>query len=125
MNNGFDAVNIVRTGEYKYNKNVIKRIPFKLFKFKILRRPLILNYSFISKYFIQDIDINDNIIPTIIPNWDHSPRSGKHGVIFHKSNPKLFKKHVKKALEIVSQKSKNRQILFLKSWNEWGEGNYM
>ena len=26
---------------------------------------------------------------------------------------------------VIKDKQENRQILFLKSWNEWGEGNYM
>jgi len=125
LQKGFDAVNIVRIGEYRYNKNVIKRIPLELLIFKFLHRPLKLNYSFISKYFIKEIDSSNDIIPTLIPNWDHTPRSGKRGVVFYKSTPSLFKEHVKRALEIVKKKPTNRQILFLKSWNEWGEGNYM
>jgi len=123
MKFGFDAVNIVRTGEHRFNKDVIKKISYKLFKFKILGKPLILNYSFISKYFVQNSDKEEAIIPTIIPNWDHTPRSGKKGVVFHNSTPTLFKKHVYRVLEIV--KNKKRKVVFLKSWNEWGEGNYM
>lgn len=120
---GFNAVNIVRNGEYRFNKDVIKKIPYELFKFKVLGRPLKIDYSFISKYFIQNTDKDENLIPTIIPNWDHTPRSGRKGVVFHNSTPKLFEKHVKKALDII--KHKRRKVVFLKSWNEWGEGNYM
>ena len=127
LNNlGFNAVNIVRNGEYRYNKEVVKRIPYALFKFKILGRPLVLNYSFISNYFIDEkVDKAENIIPTLIPNWDHTPRSGNGGSLFHNATPELFAKHVKKALDVISGKRPERQILFLKSWNEWGEGNYM
>jgi hypothetical protein len=123
LNLGFNAVNIVRTGEYRFNNDVIKKIPYKLFKFKFFGRPLKLNYSFISKYFVQDYDKEEDLIPTIIPNWDHTPRSGKRGVVFHNSTPKLFKKHIVKVLEVI--KNKKRKVAFLKSWNEWGEGNYM
>ena len=122
---GFNAVNIVRNGEYRYNSDVIKRIPFSLFKFKILHKPLVLKYSFISKYFIQDMDKAEDVYPTIVPNWDHSPRSGVLGVIFHNSTPELFKKHVESALKIIKDKPFDQQVIFLKSWNEWGEGNYM
>lgn len=122
---GFDAVNIVRIGEHRFNNDVIKRIPLKLFSFKFFKTPLILKYSFISKFFIQEIDKDENIFPSLIPNWDHTTRSGKNGVVFHKTSPKLFEKHVDEALHIIKEKSKERQILFLKSWNEWGEGNYM
>ncbi|KOY50659.1 glycoside hydrolase family 99-like domain-containing protein [Polaribacter dokdonensis] len=123
LNLGFNCVNIVRNGEYRFNKEVIKKISFQLFKFKILKKPLKLKYSFISRYFIQDIDKSEEIIPTIIPNWDHTPRSGNKGVVFHESKPLFFRKHVQKALDVT--KHKKRKVLFLKSWNEWGEGNYM
>mgnify|MGYP003575030531 CR=1 FL=1 len=122
---GFNAVNIVRTGEHRFNLNVIKKIPFKLFKFKALKKPLRLNYSFISKYFIQDMDKDENIFPTIIPNWDHTPRSGNYGVVFDNSSPELFKEHVLDAVNAIKNKQESRQVIFLKSWNEWGEGNYM
>lgn len=122
---GFDVVNIVRTGAHRYDLDVIKRIPFKLFRFKVLGRPLKLNYSFISPYFIREEDRDEQVFPTLIPNWDHTPRSGRRGVVFHHSTPALFKKHIEKALEAIRHKRPERQVLFLKSWNEWGEGNYM
>lgn len=125
LKQGYDAVNIVRTGEYRFNKTVISKIPLKLFLYKLLGKPLKLNYSFISKYFIRPTDVEKNVFPTLIPNWDHTPRSGNRGVVFHNSTPQLFKKHAIQALDIIKQKDVNRQILFLKSWNEWGEGNYM
>lgn len=122
---GFNSVNIVRLGEYRYNKKVIWKIPFKLFCFKFLNRPLKLNYSFISRYFSQDIDRSEFVIPTLIPNWDHTPRSGKHGVVFHNSTPESFEIHALEVLKSIRDKKISRQIVFLKSWNEWGEGNYM
>ena len=120
---GFDAVNIVRIGEHRFNKEVIKRIPYELFKFKVLGKPLKLNYSFISKYFVQEEEREEDLIPTIIPNWDHTPRSGKKGVVFHNATPELFRKHVMNVIDVIF--NKKRKIIFVKSWNEWGEGNYM
>jgi hypothetical protein len=32
---------------------------------------------------------------------------------------------VEEALSLVKEKHPEHQILFLKSWNEWGEGNYV
>lgn len=71
----------------------------------------------------EEDDGKETVIPSIIPNFDHSPRSGYFGLIYHNSTPELFKKHVEKAFDVV-RKKKNK-IIFLKSWNEWGEGNYM
>ena len=121
---GFDAVNVVRIGPYRYDREVVRRIPWKLFKFKMMNRPLVLDYKFVSKYFIKkDIDAREDVFPTLIPNWDHTPRSGRNGSVFHNSTPKLFGEHVKNALAVTKDKKNN--VIFLKSWNEWGEGNYM
>jgi hypothetical protein len=67
----------------------------------------------------------ENVYPTIIPNWDRSPRSGSKASIWHESTPDLFEKHLKKAIEYVSKKHDEHKIIFLQSWNEWGEGNYI
>ena len=68
-------------------------------------------------------DIKENFYPSIIPNWDHTPRSGKNGLVLQDAKPKYFYKHALNILNILEKK--NNQIAFLKSWNEWGEGNYM
>ena len=61
----------------------------------------------------------------MLPNWDHTPRSGYNGDLFTNSTPEIFEKHCEQVLSLVKEKPKERQIAFLKSWNEWGEGNYM
>jgi hypothetical protein len=66
---------------------------------------------------------NDKYIPVIMPNWDHTPRSGARGDLFQGATPEEFYKHCIDTLSAVSQK--NNSLCFLKSWNEWGEGNYM
>ena len=63
--------------------------------------------------------------PSIFPNWDHSPRSGREGHIYINSTPESFKKHVKNTLQSITNKPEQQQIIFLKSWNEWAEGNYI
>ena len=67
----------------------------------------------------------ENVYPTIIPNWDYSPRSGYYGAILKNSTPALFQKHVEEAILTVEHKKAEHQIIILKSWNEWAEGNYI
>lgn len=117
---GFDAINTV--GLWKpmnLKPTIIQRIKRKL-GFKL---PYVKEYSNIYPNFISSVDSEENVFPTLIPNWDHSPRSGKAGYILMNSTPELFGKHVDHVFDIV--KSKNNKLVFLKSWNEWGEGNYM
>jgi len=66
-----------------------------------------------------------NMIPTIIPNWDHSPRFGRESFILHHSTPELFEKHLIQVLETIQHKPEQERIAFIKSWNEWAEGNYL
>lgn len=80
-------------------------------------------YEEAAKYFISSDDINENIIPTIIPGWDHSPRSGKDALILKNYTPKKFEQHLHHAFKTVSQK--NNKLCFIKAWNEWGEGNHL
>lgn len=37
----------------------------------------------------------------------------------------FFKEHVEDALKLIEHKQPEHKILFLRSWNEWAEGNYM
>lgn len=82
-------------------------------------------YSDIIKNFYNKFDYNENVYPSIIPNWDRSPRGGRRAVIYTGSTPELFKEHVKQAIDIIKDKDEEHRILFLRSWNEWAEGNYM
>lgn len=77
-----------------------------------------------DKLLWQDnMDFNDDVIPFIIPRWDHTARSGTKGRVFVNAEPAVFEEQVLRTLENV--KKKKNKIIMLKSWNEWGEGNYM
>lgn len=67
----------------------------------------------------------ENIFPTVYPQWDRSPRQGKVDSIYVNSTPERFKAHLEKAIDLVSGKEPDHRIIFIKSWNEWGEGNYV
>ncbi len=125
MNKGFNAVNIVRLFHFfKHELSIIERAYTKI-KRIVFKKGQIFDYRKCSKYFHGKEDYNENCYPSMIPNWDHSPRSGREGHIFINSNPSAFKKHVKSVLETVNKKQPQHQIVLLKSWNEWAEGNYI
>ena len=92
-----------------------------LFKYPML----VYDYKSVTPNFISPLFMNKKIYPVIIPNWDYTPRRGIGGLILHNSTPQYFKEYIEKVFHIVSQKDEDDQIVFLKSWNEWGEGNYM
>lgn len=67
----------------------------------------------------------ETVFPTIISGWDRTPRSGKTSIVWHNFTPDLFKKHVKETIKLVENKKPENRIVFLQSWNEWAEGNYV
>lgn len=121
----FDALCVNRLFNYvDFKKSVIRRALSKVYRTSF-RRPLIVEYKKAMKYFIGEEEKSLNIFPCIIPNWDHTPRSGENGLVYHNSTPNLFKEHVKQVINSIAHKPENRKIVFLKSWNEWAEGNYV
>ena len=46
-------------------------------------------------------------------------------MVFTDSTPELWKKHLYEATEKVKNLPEDNQIVFVKSWNEWAEGNYL
>ena len=45
--------------------------------------------------------------------------------IYINSTPEKFEKTLQEALTLIENKQSEHKILFLKSWNEWAEGNYV
>lgn len=122
---GVDAVNPVRITTYAANRSLIIKVKDRL---NAITRgmPLVYSYSFMLKYFTDyEIDSRENVFPSIIAGWDHSPRSGRDALVLTNYTPKLFKKHVTEVLDLVAMKKTERRIVFIKSWNEWAEGNYL
>lgn len=88
-----------------------KRIPFKVV------RQCLEDFSMSNSY---------DFYPLVIPNWDNTPRVGIDGTVYIGSKPNEFKDHLKVCiLQCLSINDKDRQIVFIKSWNEWAEGNIL
>ncbi len=63
--------------------------------------------------------------PLGVNAWDNTPRSGGKGHALHGSTPELFAEHLEDLLQKIASRPKASRILFLKSWNEWAEGNHL
>lgn len=118
---GFNAVNIARLFD-AYNHGVSKFRRRIVSKFGLLK---MMEYRKAIQYFIGEEEKGENCFPTVYPNWDHSARSGKRALILHDSKPAYFRKLLKRAVDIVKRKRESRRVIFIKSWNEWAEGNYL
>jgi hypothetical protein len=91
---------------------------------KLLRHPETYPYAQTRPRRAPGFD-HPRIHPCVYPNWDNTPRSGRRGLVIKDSSPDLFGKHVRCALEELAQSPPEERLLFIKSWNEWAEGNHM
>lgn len=81
-------------------------------------------YDKVMRHYYAPEDSAENVYPSLLPQWDRSPRSGMNGIYIN-STPEKFEKTLKEALKLIENKQTEHKILFLKSWNEWAEGNYV
>jgi lipopolysaccharide biosynthesis protein len=64
-------------------------------------------------------------LPVVLPNWDNTPRFGTRGFVLTGSTPEAFGRNLRAAVDAVRDLPAEQRIVFLKSWNEWAEGNYV
>jgi lipopolysaccharide biosynthesis protein len=88
-------------------------------------RPTVYGYRDIAPRLLLPPSPGVERYPCVIPNWDNTPRSGSNGLVLHDSTPELFAQHLQAALDQVRDKAPERRLVFVKSWNEWAEGNHL
>lgn len=123
---GFDASVIQRLPTAK--RYVSKQFPLKwaVNKYQQLTdKPAIYSYKDDLPEVFTSVDNGIVKYPCIIPNWDNTPRSGKRGFVLHGSTPELFRHNLKKLFKATEKRSYEHNLIFIKSWNEWAEGNHL
>ncbi|MCR5231951.1 MAG: glycoside hydrolase family 99-like domain-containing protein, partial [Acholeplasmatales bacterium] len=124
LSKGFNAITFNR------QNLVMKEVSAFTKAFRKLRRtifhlPNVFQYRNVIKSLVGIEDTDEDNYPIVIPNWDHTPRSNYGGIVWKGSTPNLYKNYLDVVLHEIVDKQSEHQIIFLKSWNEWGEGNYI
>lgn len=118
---GFDA-SIQQTPQFRKKRS--RTIGWRGRLRAILGRPFVQSYArYVEEAFHEVASPLD--YPVAVSNWDNTPRSGARGVVLHGGTPELFRRHLREALARAGQHRDAHRIVFLKSWNEWAEGNYV
>ena len=123
---GFDSINIVNkfinsTTNLPLHYRLARKFLHKYKKFRII--PNLMPY--IPELYTTKYDIKEDVFPSVCPGWDHTPRTGIDGRVVLESTPEKFFKACELAVQNVAHKNSERKFIFIKSWNEWAEGNYM
>ena len=136
--NGCDAVNLTLLGDLyrhlplsnnlihkKYRQQLLKPKVGNLYR-TIFKKPVnVYEYRDAIKHLTISGKKNYDCYPSVVPNWDNTARSNLHALILHNSTPELFAIHLNNALELVKNNNTEKKIIFIKSWNEWAEGNFL
>ena len=123
---GFDAV--LSSGLSRAQsicKGKLKMLFYFLTKNSVLPTSNICDYCDVMKHYYVEEDAWENVYPTLLPQWDRTPRAGKGTNPLINATPEKFQKTIENALELIKNKAPEHKILFLKAWNEWGEGDYV
>ena len=123
---GFDAV--ISTGLSRGQslcKGKMRMLAYYLAKHTFLPAHNRADYEKVMKNYYVEEDKWENVYPTLMPQWDRTPRAGAKTNPLVNSTPEKFQRSVEEALALIAGKQPQHQLLFLKSWNEWGEGNYV
>lgn len=121
LNKGYDAI----VPDYIMNFGSEETSLFERIRRKLLHYPKILHYDDYCHYFLSHFSLSDNCHPCINPNFDHSPRSKERGIVISDHSPEKWKKLCSNVFSLCSTRERECNLVFLKAWNEWGEGNYM
>lgn len=123
---GFDASVVVRLPELRQPVSWRRPIKWLISHYQNnIGKPTIYSYKEILPTLLAEGISGNRAFPCVIPNWDNTPRSGKNGLVLHESTPELFRIHFKKALNMIQHLPPEHKIIFVKSWNEWAEGNHI
>jgi hypothetical protein len=106
--------------------NELTRIIWGVRRRLSLGGPRIVEYSEAIKHLIPDLNqFSCEAYPCVYPNWDNTPRKGRKGFVLANSTPVLFEKHLSEAVHTLDGRADEHKLIFLKSWNEWAEGNHL
>ena len=123
---GFDAV--LSSGlsrAQSMSKGKLKMLFYYLTKNSFLPTSNICDYADVMKHYYVKEDAWENVYPSLLPQWDRTPRAGKATNPLINATPGKFQKTIEEAPDLIKDKAPEHQILFLKAWNEWGEGDYV
>lgn len=123
ISKGFDSVSVDLLLKTFQTRNFFRKSWFRILR-AIVNIPQYMGYSEYANYIMNNMPISPNVFPSIIPNFDHSPRSGNL-LVLKNDSPDKFARLLGLLFKKISTKDPETNIVILRSWNEWGEGNYM
>jgi hypothetical protein len=123
---GFDAR--VDHPDLPYRSGALRQQPLRWARNKLdswRGLPTIRSYQSYTESQMPTATVGEAWYPCVMPGWDNTPRSGRKGGVLNGATPELFRRLLDGAIDVLKDRAPERRLLFLKSWNEWAEGNHL
>lgn len=93
---------------------------------RALGRPTVVDYRKSMEYFLPEV-LPETRYPSLVHAWDNTPRSGVNGLVLKNGTPEIFAEMLRRAFALTRTRTgpDDSRLIFLKSWNEWAEGNHL
>jgi len=123
---GFDSIAPHSLNDALTTYLTISRKIWQIVQHRILGFPRwVIPYKKLLPHFSNWRCDGKTLIPTLVPNWDNTPRLKRRGLVLSNSCPSAFAEHVRHSLKGIPANEPDETVVFVKSWNEWAEGNYL
>jgi len=99
----------------------VRRGPLHRLERRALGRPVFRRWEDLAA---RALALSDDEWPVLLPNWDTTPRRGRFGTVLQGTSPEAFADLLGRAVR-RARSLEDPQVVFIKSWNEWAEGNYL
>lgn len=125
---GLDAAIISTLGQVSSNHSIgrLQRLYWGIRRRLPVASLRVIDYERAVENLVPDMNsFKFEAYPCAVSNWDNTPRSGARGLVLTNSTPESFRGHLRKAIAAVQGRAPEHKLVFLKSWNEWAEGNFV
>lgn len=106
------------------NRNLLIKIYRKIIKEISKKKKLgLLDYDKVWHKILRYAKKHKNGLYGCFVNYDDTPRRGEAGKVIINGTPDKFKNYLNQLYDISCKR--NKELLFITAWNEWGEGAYL
>jgi lipopolysaccharide biosynthesis protein len=92
---------------------------------RALRRPIRHPYRYLARHPRAVAEGPRPELPMVLANWDNTPRHGRNGFELRGATPARYGQALRAAVDAVQHLDAEHRLVFIKSWNEWAEGNLL
>ena len=99
----------------------VQRSPLRRIQRRVFGHPILRRWDDLAD---RALDVADDEWMVLLANWDTTPRRGRSGTVLQGASPAAFAALLTDAVQRVRARP-DPQVIFIKSWNEWAEGNHL